>query len=59
MIVLKILGILVLLAVMGFYGIFKFIKHQENVLFFKHNYIHKKSKDKELYDELNPIWKDR
>jgi len=58
MIVLKVLGTSVLLILIGTCVLLRLIERQTDLLF-GHYRDHKKSKDEETYDEVNPIWKDR
>jgi len=58
MFILKVLGTSALLILVGAYICLRLIERQADSLF-GHYYDHKKSKDEETYDEVNPIWKDR
>jgi hypothetical protein len=59
MLLLKVLGLISVSVILGAYVILRLIERQANLLFSGvHKIKKKKSKDEELYDEVNPIWKD-
>lgn len=48
-----------LLIILGAYVIIRLIERQANLLFSGYHHVKKKkSKDEELYEEVNPVWKD-